>query len=202
MFFRLSVFKKLIKSAYKRTGFYLGQDREKIYYYIRTPRFVVWFNAESMPKQAKAAVIEFSGELPEPGEEFLCSEAQECNQYSFLGTDYSLFEIEQKAKAKFHITKISDVSTDSRYMYSKIEDRVVNSILIPESILAMIDAGAIDTANGEIPPIGPVATGVIDNQVFWYNNTSALLVMDVLEGSDDEAKSYAMALAELEANSK
>ena len=202
MFFKISVFKKLIKSAYKRTGFYLGQDSSNLYYYIRTPRFVVWFDVDSMPNQAKAAVIEFAGELPEPGEEFLCSEAQECNQYSFLGTEYSLFEIEQRAKAKFHITKLSDVLTDSRYMYSKIEDRVVNSILIPESILSMIDVGAIDTVNGEIPPIGPVATGVIENQVFWYNNTSALLVIDVLEGSDDEVKSYAMALAELEANSK
>ena len=202
MFFRISTFKKLIKNAYKRTGFYLGQDKSNLYYYIRTPRFAVWFDTEVMPNSVKAAVIEFSGELPEPGEEFLCSEAQECNQFSFFGPEYNLYEIEDKANSKFQITKLSDVSTDSRYMYSKIEDRVVNSILIPESILSMIDAGAIDIDNREKPPIGPVATDVMSNQVFWYNNTSALLVKDVLDGCTDETRTFALLLAELEANSK
>ncbi len=202
MFFKMSVFKKLIKSAYKRTGFYIGLDAEGTTYYIRTPRFTMWMDVDSISNQAKAAVIEYAGELPEPGEEFLCSEAQECNQYSFLGAEHDILLLGENAKTQFHVTKLSDVYADARYLYSKFEEGVINSILIPESLLALIDPGAIDTDNREKPPIGPVAMKETDNKVFWYNDTSALMVEDVLSGCCDEAKAYAMELAKLEANSK
>lgn len=199
MFFKMSVFKKLIKSAYKRTGFYIGQDKGGTTYYIRTPRFTMWMDVDSISNQAKAAVIEFAGELPEPGEEFLCSEEQECNQYSFLGAEHDIRLLENKAKAGFTVTKLHDVKASARYLYSKFDDVVANSILIPESLLALIDPGVIDTDNREKPPIGPVALDFNDDQVFWYNDTSALMVKDVLSGCCDEAKTYAMALAKLEA---
>ncbi len=202
MFFKLSVFKKIIKSAYKRTGFYLGLDAEEETYYIRTPRFIVWFHKETMPNTVKAAVIEFAGELPGPGEEFLCSEFDECNQYSFLGTGYKMSKLEELAQAKFHISKLHNMPAGSRYMYSECDDLVVNSILIPELVLSMIDVGAIDTDNGEKPPTGPVAKELKDNQVFWYNDRSALLVKDVLDGASDEHRTFAMELAKLEHGSE
>ena len=198
MFFRLSVFKKLIKSAYKRTGFYIGLDDESLAYYIRTPRFTIWFNKDSMPNSAKAAVIEFAGELPGPGKEFLCSELDECNQYSFLGAGYDLCTLEDVAQAKFSISKLHNMTAGSRYMYSVCEGVVLNSILIPESVLGMIDPGAIDAKDGETSPVGPVAITFKDNQVFWYNDRSALLVKDVLDGATDEYKNFAMELARLE----
>ena len=199
MFFKMSVFKKLIKSAYKRTGFYIGLDAEGTNYYIRTPRFTMWMDVDNISNQAKAAVIEFTGELPQPGFEFLCSEAQECNQYSFLGAEHDIRLLENNAKAGFCVTKLCDVRAGARYLYSKFDDVVVNSILIPESLLALIDPGAIDTDNREKPPIGPVAFDFNDDQVFWYNDTSALMVKDVLSGCCDEAKAYALEIAKLEA---
>ncbi len=199
MFFKMSVFKKLIKSAYKRTGFYIGLDAEGTTYYIRTPRFTMWMDVDNISNQAKAAVIEFAGELPGPGKEFLCSEAQACNQYSFLGAEHDILHLSDTAKTQFHVTKLSDVRVDARYLYSKLVDTVINSILIPESILALIDSGAIDEVNGEKPPIGPVAIKESDNQVFWYNDTSVLMVEDILSGCCDEAKAYAIELAKLEA---
>ena len=199
MFFKMSVFKKLIKSAYKRTGFYIGLDAEGTTYYIRTPRFTMWMDVDSISNQAKAAVIEFAGELPQPGFEFLCSEAQECNQYSFLGAEHDILLLGENAKTQFNVTKLSDVRADARYLYSKRGSVVANSILIPESLLALIDPGAIDTDNREKPPIGPVAIKETDDEVFWYNDTSALMVKDVLAGCCDEAKAYALELAKLEA---
>lgn len=201
MFFKMSVFKKLIKSAYKRTGFYIGLDAEGTAYYIRTPRFTMWMDVDSISNQAKAAVIEFTGELPKRGQEFLCSEEQECNQYSFLGAEYDIQLLGENAKTAFYVTKLSDVRANSRYLYSKVGDVVTNSILIPESLLALIDPGAIDTNNGEKPPIGPVAMKSTDDQVFWYNDTSALLVKDVLAEGCDEVKNFAIKLAKLEAES-
>lgn len=89
MFFKKTVLKRMLKSAYTGAGLTVGHtpetDEEEEGYYLSSGWWVLWFNAGMFPKEAKAAVIELCGELPAVGEVFK-AEKDFGNQY----------EIEQK----------------------------------------------------------------------------------------------------------
>ena len=73
MFFKTSVLKRLFKDAYKGAGLTVGhmtdpEDEEVDGYYISSGWWVIWFNNRTFPKEAKAAIIELCGELPQPAQ--------------------------------------------------------------------------------------------------------------------------------------
>lgn len=74
MFFKKTVLKRMLKSAYTGAGLTVGHtpetDEEEEGYYLSSGWWVLWFKAGMFPKEAKAAVIELCGELPAVGEVF------------------------------------------------------------------------------------------------------------------------------------
>ena len=79
MFLNTNKFKQLLKRAYKGTGFTLGSiDGAGIF--VHSGYWMIWFERSVMPNRTKAAIIEFSGTLPEDGEIFKVREG-EPNQY-------------------------------------------------------------------------------------------------------------------------
>lgn len=74
MFFKKTVLKRMLKSAYTGAGLTVGHtpetDEEEEDYYLSSGWWVLWFKAGMFPKEAKAAVIELCGELPAVGEVF------------------------------------------------------------------------------------------------------------------------------------
>lgn len=73
MFFKKTVLKRMLKSAYTGAGLTVGHtpetDEEEEGYYLSSGWWVLWFKAGMFPKEAKAAVIELCGELPAVGQE-------------------------------------------------------------------------------------------------------------------------------------
>ena len=79
MFLNTNKFKQLLKRAYKGTGFTLGSiDGAGIF--VHSDYWMIWFERSVMPNRTKAAIIEFSGTLPEDGEIFKVREGDP-NQY-------------------------------------------------------------------------------------------------------------------------
>lgn len=111
MFFKTSVLKRLFKDAYKGAGLTVGhmtdpEDEEVDGYYISSGWWVIWFNNWTFPKEAKAAIIELCGELPQPGEVFEAIEGAG-NQYEIEQKEiFNLPAAFERAKVKFRSTNI------------------------------------------------------------------------------------------------
>lgn len=111
MFFKTSVLKRLFKDAYKGAGLTVGhmtdpEDEEVDGYYISSGWWVIWFNNRTFPKEAKAAIIELCGELPQPGEVFKAIDGAG-NQYEIEQKEiFNLPAAFERAKVKFRSTNI------------------------------------------------------------------------------------------------
>lgn len=66
MFFKTSGFKRLLKSANKSNSLKIANDGSGII--IAGSYWTIWIDQE-IPKEKKAAIIEFCGDLPKPGEQ-------------------------------------------------------------------------------------------------------------------------------------
>ena len=75
MFLNTNKFKKMLKTAYKGTGFTIGSIDE-CGVFIQTSTWSVWFERITMPNRIKAAIVEFSGTIPENGEIFKVREGE------------------------------------------------------------------------------------------------------------------------------
>lgn len=110
MFFKTSVLKRLFKDAYKGAGLTVGhmtdpEDEEVDGYYISSGWWVIWFNNWTFPKEAKAAIIELCGELPQPGEVFKAIDGAG-NQYEIEQKEiFNLPAAFERAKVKFRKNK-------------------------------------------------------------------------------------------------
>lgn len=64
MFFKKTVLKRMLKSAYTGAGLTVGHtpetDEEEEGYYLSSGWWVLWFKAGMLPKEAKAAVLSYA----------------------------------------------------------------------------------------------------------------------------------------------
>ena len=65
MFLKISMFKGLIKSAWKGSGLTVGNDGDGIY--LVGSYWSIWLARWEMTNKAKAAIIELTGGLPSEG---------------------------------------------------------------------------------------------------------------------------------------
>ena len=71
MFFKATVLKRMLKAAYKGAGLTVGHSAagedggEPEGLYISSGWWVIWFVYDKIPKEAKAAIIEICGDLPD-----------------------------------------------------------------------------------------------------------------------------------------
>ena len=78
MFLKISMFKGLIKSAWKGSGLTVGNDGDGIY--LMGSYWSIWLARWEMTNKAKAAIIELTGGLPSEGTAYRAWKDQE-NQY-------------------------------------------------------------------------------------------------------------------------
>ena len=171
MFFKTSVLKRLFKDAYKGAGLTVGhmtdpEDEEVGGYYISSGWWVIWFNNRTFPKEAKAAIIELCGELPQPGEVFKAIDGAG-NQYEIEQKEiFNLPAAFERAKVKFRKTNILQQQGDRVVrILQEEEGRTVKAVL--ELFFNLINRKAIDYDNGEYDPIGPVATSKESPFLYW-----------------------------------
>lgn len=193
MFFKQTVLKRMLKAAYKGAGLTVGhdagnEDGENEGYYISSGWWIIWFLAETMPKEAKAAIIELCGDLPEPGEVFKAVKDMG-NQYEIEQKEiYNLPESFKKCKCKFNVTKLLGLQRDNVIRFMQADDNTQHVVAVSEIVFDLIDSAAIDYENGEHEPYGPVTLCQTSPFMYWGNNTCYFMagIRTAEEGEEED----------------
>lgn len=195
MFFKQSVLKRLLKDAYKGAGLTVGHAAESETgdpegYYISSGWWIMWFTVGEMPKEAKAAIIELCGDLPEPGEVFKAIKDMG-NQYEIEQKEiFNLPKAFNECKCHFRITKLLGQQGDKIIRFIQEDGRTKHVTAISEIFIDLIDPTAIDYDGGEYEPIGPVTACPTSPFMYWGNNTCYLVagVRTPTQQNEEEAE--------------
>lgn len=197
MFFKKAVFKRLLKNAYKGAGLTVGRDKKtdeegeivRDGYYIGGGYWIIWVDTEYITKEAKAAIIELCGELPEPGEAFTAYK-ESGNQYRIGHEEaYDLPEIYKKCKTHFRVSKMIYKENGVLQRLLQAEDATNHIIAINEIFMDLIEPDAVDYDNGEREPDGAFGLCSMSKYVLWGNEVCYLLAC-IREITDPEAVDY------------
>lgn len=182
MFFKATVLKRMLKSAYKGAGLTVGHSAagedgggEPEGLYISSGWWVIWFIYDKIPKEAKAAIIELCGDLPEKGEVFRAIKDMG-NQYEIEQKEiFDLPKAFKGCKCTFRVTKLLGQQGDKLIRFLQEEDgRHVTAV--SEIFMDLIDPTAINYDGGEYEPFGPVATSPTAPFMYWGNNMCYIMV--------------------------
>ena len=197
MFFKKAVFKRLLKNAYKGVGLTVGRDQKinedgeivRDGYYIGGGYWIIWVDTEYITKEAKAAIIELCGELPEPGESFTAYK-ESGNQYG-MGYEevYDLPKIYQQCNTHFRVSKIICKEGDVLQRLLQAEDETNHIIAINEVFMDLIEPDAVDYDNGEREPDGAFGLCSMSKCVLWGNEVCYLMAF-IREIKDPEVEDY------------
>lgn len=124
-------------------------------------------------KKRTWAIIELTGELPNPGEAFRATE--DGNQYEIAENPYfNAMGNAMGCNRLLQTTKIIIVVGKSHLRILQ-EPESGDTYALKESIIDMVDNKEIDKENGETPTDGPMLGEI--HGIFWENNIMALHVM-------------------------
>lgn len=193
MFFKQTVLKRMLKAAYKGAGLTVGHvsgseaGGEPEGYYISSGWWIIWFLAETMPKEAKGAVIELCGDLPGPGEVFKAIKDMG-NQYEIEQKEvYNLPVRFKKCDCYFNVTNLLWQQDDKVIRFIQEEGSTRHITAISEIFINLIDRTAIDYEHGEYEPIGPVAPYPTSSFLYWGNNQCYLMAGVIMAEEGGEA---------------
>ena len=191
MFFKKTVLKRMLKSAYTGAGLTVGHtpetDEEEEGYYLSSGWWVLWFNAGMFPKEAKAAVIELCGELPAVGEVFK-AEKDFGNQYEIEQKEiFNLPEAFKRCTIDYRVTYIMQQQGKTLIRILQAEEGR-NVCAVSEVFLDLIDLKSIDYENGETEPIGPCAISPEAPFVYWGNDCCYLMAGRRTSDGETEAE--------------
>lgn len=193
MFFKQTVLKRMLKAAYKGAGLTVGHMAESETnpegYYISSGWWVMWFNADEMPKEAKAAIIELSGDLPGVGEVFKAIKDMG-NQYEIEQKEiFNLPAAFKMCKCHFRVTKLLGQQGDKMIRFIQEDGATKHVAAVSEIFINLIDPEAVNYDGGEHEPIGPVTTCPTAPFMYWGNNTCYLMagIRTPTEADEEEA---------------
>lgn len=192
MFFKINVLKKLLKETYKNWGLTVGHTAEKETgepegFYIASSWWAIWFAAKTIPKEAKGAIIELCGDLPEEGEEFKALKGMG-NQYEMVKEEISNLPANFKECYRgFRVTGLIRQSGKTLIRY--LQDEEGSTITaVNEIIIDLIDQKATDRETGEREPVGPLAGNKTASLMYWGNDRCYLMTGTWGIGEDDESE--------------
>lgn len=194
MFFKQTVLKRMFKAAYKGAGLTVGHMAESAEasegYYISSGWWVMWFSADEMPKEAKAALIELSGDLPAVGEVFKAIKDMG-NQYEIEQKEiFNLPAAFKKCECRFRVTKLLGQQGDKVIRFVQEDGATRHVTAVSEIFIDLIDPKAIDYEGGEYEPIGPVTTCPTAPFMYWGNNTCYLMAGIRTPDQEDEEADF------------
>lgn len=195
MFFKLTVFKKMLKEAYKHGGLTVNRTTEPDEYdgiregiYLQGDFWAMWIDLEAMPKEAKATVVELCGELPALEQPFT-AQKDYGNQYEIKRNDFmNLLPRAKAAKEEFKISSLI-------FIHKKIPVRMIQHIdtkhivTLDEMFINLIDIGSISTEAGEFTPLGPLGWSEEGNILYWWNHHCCLMALP-RRLPDEETEEY------------
>lgn len=189
MYLKSSLFKKMLKEAYKGYGLTVGCSKEG--YYLAGTWWVAWFPESKIPKEVKGAVIELCGDLPEIGQTFRAN--KEGNQYE-IGQEeiYDLPRIYKECGHRYITTKV--ILERKNEMVRIIKDEKTNHVAaVKEIAINLIDNREIE--EGETQPIGPVGKE-IPRLILWGNERCYF--MAAAGGAEETEKELWQAMEHIE----
>ena len=172
------ILKRLMKKTFKNEGLVIGfnteAEKDNDYLFISGTYWTVWIHAEFIPKEIKAVIYELTGEFPKPGEVIQCT-VESNERIIQANKKYDLSYNKKKATIPYSQTRLYQVQGSTMLNFLQSQDKkvaAVNSIFTE-----MISEGYkdIDHNNGEVDPVGPLAT-VEGTTIMWMNNVSTLKV--------------------------
>lgn len=188
MFLHTPTFKKLLKNAYSTGGFVVGDDTENGIV-VFGGWWGVWFDKCNIPNRIKAAIMEYAGELPAPGQYFRACIGQ-ANQYEIDQEKYfRLTERWREATNPLYVT--AALISGKLNNYRVMQDACGHLITMKDTYEKLIDPREMDP-DKEGSVMGPCtmgyvgASGHIPSTVFWRTELCILMMCTSrLESKED-----------------
>lgn len=178
MFLNKTMFKKWIKNAFNHGGLAVGYIYDGLV--ISGSPWVVWIRDDDVPNWVKAAVMEYTGELPRHGRTFK-AEKDNAIQYEISENPYfNLPERFMEAKIPFTVTPV--VYSTNWAAYRLVQCREGNELLgVSEGLYGIIDLKELE---GDGVPMGPSSRNSQGDILIWKNESSALAICSSKLGDD------------------
>lgn len=178
MFLNKTMFKKWIKDAFNHGGLTVGYIYDGLV--MSGSTWVVWVDEGSIPNWVKAAVMEYTGELPKLGCVFKAEKDSpiqyEISENAFLNLPERFME----AKTPFTVTPV--VYAANWNSYRIMQCRHTNRLIaVSEDLYGIIDLKDLEN---ESAPIGPSARNEQGDIMLWKNDSSALAICSSKLGDD------------------
>ena len=169
MFLNKTLFKKMIKRAFQKSGLIVGRIYEGLV--VSDGEWVSWTRSGAVPNWLKAAIIEYAGQLPEEGQIFTAMKG-DMLQYEIEDAQWDLPERFQRSKVPFSVTPIV---YDGAFFKARLVScsRTGDIIPIPEEYCDVIDFSELGE---EHRPTGPSAETKEGLSLIWKNENSAWLI--------------------------
>lgn len=178
MFLNKTMLKKWIKNAFNHGGLTVGYIYDGLV--ISGSTWVVWTDEGFIPNWVKAAVMEYTGELPKLGCVFKAEKDSpiqyEISENAFLNLPERFME----AKIPFTVTPV--IYAANWNSYRMMQCRQTNSLIaVSEDLYGVIDLKELED---ESVPMGPASRNEQGEILIWKNQHSALAVCSSKLGDD------------------
>lgn len=184
MIFNKTVFKKLLKEAYKGAGLLVANKEGRII--IAGGWWVMTMEEQVFTKEGKAALVELTGQLPMQGECWRSTSAG--NQIEmppeYIDIDGDLYDdVTSRAPFEKTIVTIDGLYEGMARMYQK-EKTVV---CINEVVEMLLDPGAVQPGeDGDI--VGPYTRNMVNPSMFYWYTGDCSFAADRLDLEKEEYK--------------
>lgn len=167
MFLNRRKIKQLIKSSFRWEGLTVGRVYDGLV--VAGGRWITWTEDGYIPNWLKAAVMEYTGELPKQGCMFKAKK-DEPIQYEIADNDfYDLPEMKRKCIFAYTVTPV--VIKDQHYQVRLLQQNTSGGILaVPETCCEIIDLSELGDENA---PSGPASVSESGGILLYKNEHSA-----------------------------
>lgn len=168
MFIKTTVFKRLLKQAYKRDALQVGHEDNTNIYYIVGDYWAVMVEAKFFTNSAKAALVELIGDLPKNESVRIYSDGTRQQ----LIDDSTWFALALQEPEKY-LEKTNLLVEEEKFgVLSRLFSTGEKLIPVNEGLYSLIDEEA--KTSDDLDIIGPYKTLLSGHMIMWKNNTSTV----------------------------
>lgn len=168
MFIKTTVFKRLLKGAYKRDVLQVGHEDSTNIYYIIGSYWAVMVEKKFFTNAAKAALVELIGDLPENESVRIYSDGTRQQ----LIDDSAWFALALREPEEY-LEETNLLMEEEKFgVLSRLFSTGKKLIPVNESLCSLIDEEA--KTSDDLDIVGPYKTSLSGHMLMWKNNTSTV----------------------------
>lgn len=168
MFIKTTVFKRLLKQAYKRDLLQVGHEDNTNIYYIIGGYWAIMVEKRFFTNAAKAALVELIGDLPEDESIKIYSDGTRQQ----LIDDSTWFALALQEPEKY-LEETNLLMEEEKFgVLSRLFSTGEKLIPVNEGLYSLIDEEA--KTSDDLDVIGPYRTCLSGHMLMWKNNTSTV----------------------------